>query len=227
MAGRPVNAKHPHALGRGMTSQRSRQRLVSRLREKGIDDETVLAAISQVERHRFVDEALASRAYDDTALPIGYGQTISQPFVVARMTALLLADGPLDSVLEVGTGSGYQTAVLALLVDRVYSIERQRFLAQQARDRLRRLGYTNVWLKYGDGALGWPQYAPFDGIVVTAGAEGVPVALMEQLAVGGRLIIPVGTAGDQCLRVVRRTGDGYDTQDRDAVSFVPLLPDRD
>ncbi len=210
-----------------MTSQRSRQRLVARLREKGVDDETVLAAISQVERHRFVDEALASRAYDDTALPIGYGQTISQPFVVARMTALLLADGPVTNVLEVGTGSGYQTAVLALLADRVYTIERQRYLHQQARERLRQMGYTNIWLRHGDGGEGWPQYAPFEGIVVTAGTEIVPEALIAQLAVGGRLIIPVGASGDQYLRVVRRTEEGLVTEDRDAVSFVPLLPDLD
>ena len=210
-----------------MTSQRSRQRLVARLREKGVDDDAVLTAVSQVERHRFVDEALASRAYDDTALPIGYGQTISQPFVVARMTALLLADGPVTNVLEVGTGSGYQTAVLALLADRVYTIERQGYLHQQARERLRQLGYTNVWLRHGDGGEGWPQYAPFEGIVVTAGTEIVPEALTTQLAVGGRLIIPVGASGDQYLRVVRRTSEGLVTEDRDAVSFVPLLPDLD
>lgn len=218
--------KHPHALGRGMTSQRSRDRLVARLREKGIEDETVLTAIGKVERHRFVDEALASRAYDDTALPIGYGQTISQPFVVARMSELLLQDGPLDNVLEVGTGSGYQTAVLALLVNRVYSVERQRYLHEQTRERLRALGFSRTWLRYSDGAEGWPQYAPFAGILVTAGTKTVPPLLLQQLAVGGRMVIPVGRAGHQVLQLVRRTGGGFESDDRDVVSFVPLLPDR-
>lgn len=218
--------KHPHALGRGMTSQRSRDRLVARLREKGITNEAVLRAIGRVERHRFVDEALASRAYDDTALPIGYGQTISQPFVVARMTELLLRDGPLDNVLEIGTGSGYQTAVLSLLMDRVYSVERQLYLHEQARERLRTLRHTNVWLRYSDGAEGWSQYAPFTGILVTAGADIVPPLLLEQLAVGGRMVIPVGRAGRQMLRLVRRSSNGYNSDDMEAVSFVPLLPNR-
>ena len=209
-----------------MTSQRSRDRLVARLRDKGISNAAVLQAIGKVERHRFVDEAMASRAYDDTALPIGYAQTISQPFVVARMTELLLAEGPLDSVLEVGTGSGYQTAVLALLAERVYSVERHRHLYEQARERLRAIGCSNVWLRHADGAQGWPQYAPFTGILVTAGAESVPPALLEQLATGGRMVIPIGAAGGQRLRRVLRTSNGYETEELDAVSFVPLLPDR-
>ena len=209
-----------------MTSQRSRDRLVARLRDKGIANEAVLQAIGKVERHRFVDEAMASRAYDDTALPIGYAQTISQPFVVARMTELLLAEGPLESVLEVGTGSGYQTAVLALLAERVYSVERHRQLYELARERLRAIGCSNVWLRHADGAQGWPQYAPFTGILVTAGADAVPQSLLEQLAAGGRMVIPVGAGGHQRLRRVRRTSNGYETEELDAVSFVPLLPDR-
>lgn len=210
-----------------MTSQRSRERLVARLRDAGIGDERVLQAISKVPRHQFVDEALTSRAYDDTALPIGHGQTISQPFVVARMTELLLRDGVPDKVLEVGTGSGYQTAVLAELVTQVYTVERIRALHDLARQRLRTQGYYRVRARYSDGIMGLPSAAPFDGILVTAGAASVPRALLEQLEPKGRMVLPVENAGGpQVLRLVRRVGDMYEAEDFDPVSFVPLVADK-
>ena len=206
-----------------MASQRSRERLVQTLREEGIHNPRMLAAISKLARHRFIDEALASRAYDNKALPIGYGQTISQPYVVARMTELILDDKPLRTVLEVGTGCGYQTAILAEVAEWVYSIERILPLHQQARERLPELGYNRVRLRHGDGYQGWPEQAPFDAILVTAASLSVPDALLQQLAVGGRMVIPVGSPGLQILKLIRRSDAGYEEQELDAVSFVPLI----
>ncbi len=214
--------------GIGMTSQRTRDRLVARLREKGIRNEDVLAAIARVPRHIFVDEALAHRAYEDTALPIGYGQTISQPFVVALMTQALLA-APRSRVLEVGTGSGYQTAVLASLrpqVRRVFSVERLRDLSQRAEQRLHAMGSRSVRFRYGDGYEGWPEEAPFDGILVTAAPERVPQALLDQLSIGGRMVVPVGGGGVQELQVYDRTEAGYRVDTVEYVRFVPLLKGR-
>jgi len=212
------------ARGIGMTSARTRDRLVARLKEQGIKDGRVLSLIRSTPRHLFVDEALASRAYEDTALPIGLGQTISQPYVVARMTEALIAAGPLEKVLEVGTGCGYQTAVLASLVKRVYTVERIAALSQRAREILSQLSIRNVFFRHSDGGWGWPQHAPYDGIIVTAAPEEVPPPLLEQLAVGGRMVIPVGPGGDQqLLRITRRNDDQYDRDMLDRVSFVPLL----
>ncbi|MEJ2380760.1 MAG: protein-L-isoaspartate(D-aspartate) O-methyltransferase [Gammaproteobacteria bacterium] len=209
--------------GIGMTSQRTRERLVNRLREKGIVDSRVLDIILQTPRHLFVDEALASRAYEDTALPIGYGQTISQPYVVARMTELLLAGGVPRRVLEVGTGCGYQTTVLAQLVTDVFTVERIEALQQQARQRFRRLGLRNVRSRHTDGQWGWSQHAPFDGMLVTAAPEAVPEELLGQLNVGGRMVIPVGTARCQHLSVITRMESEYIQDLYEPVSFVPLL----
>lgn len=208
--------------GIGMTSQRTRDRLVERLRNEGIRNPAVLAAIGSTPRHLFVDEALASRAYEDTALPIGLGQTISQPYIVARMTELLLEVEP-SKVLEVGTGSGYQAAILAKLVDKVYSTERLEALASQARQRFRKLAYRNIRVQHSDGSWGWPQFAPFDAIIVTAGGEDIPRALLEQLAVGGRLVMPLGNRTQQTLVSVTRTPTVYERVDFEPVVFVPLL----
>jgi len=208
--------------GIGMTSQRTRDRLVARLREEGIRDNHVLEVIASTPRHLFIDEALASRAYEDTALPIGHGQTISQPYIVARMTELLLEVNP-KVVLEVGTGSGYQAAILAGLVDKVYSTERIEALATQARQRFRRLGYRNVRIQHSDGSWGWPQFGPFDAIIVTAGAADIPEALLEQLKVGGRLVMPLGGRDQQTLITVTRTKSVYEREDFEPVVFVPLL----
>lgn len=208
--------------GIGMTSQRTRERLVSRLSEAGIDDERVLNSIRRVPRHLFVEEALASRAYDDTALPIGYGQTISQPFVVARMTQVLLQGQKLNKVLEVGTGSAYQAAVLAHLVVHVFSIERLRVLHNRARRLMRELRLSNVRLRLGDGYEGWPGEAPFDGIILTAAPPSVPTTLSDQLIMGGRLVAPVGSGGDQSLIVCERTDQGLVCRDVSRVSFVPM-----
>lgn len=215
--------RHPHARGLGMAGSRSRDRLLQQLRGEGIRDERVLAALGKVPRHRFIDEALTSRAYDNTALPIGFGQTISQPYVVARMTEQLLSEPGLRTVLEVGTGCGYQTAILAELVDQVYSVERLQPLHLQARTRLRELGYTRTWLLHGDGYLGWPEHAPYDGILVAAASPSVPEALLRQLKPGGRLVLPVGPPGRQILRRIVRTGEGFEATDLDPVSFVPLV----
>jgi protein-L-isoaspartate(D-aspartate) O-methyltransferase len=215
-----VNLTHR---GIGMTSQRTRERLVQRLRDEGIRDERVLAAIRDTPRHIFVDEALASRAYEDTALPIGFAQTISQPYIVARMTEALLEAGPLNDVLEVGTGSGYQTAILARLVRRVYTVERIEALLNQARDRFRELGLRTIRLKHADGTLGMPEYAPFDGILVTAAPETVPDALVAQLKVGGRMVLPVGGREGQSLVRVTRTERGVERRVLERVVFVPLL----
>jgi protein-L-isoaspartate(D-aspartate) O-methyltransferase len=208
--------------GIGMTSQRTRDRLVQRLRSEGIVNAAVLEAIRATPRHLFVDEALASRAYEDTALPIGSGQTISQPYIVARMTELLLEVEP-RKVLEVGTGSGYQAAILSSLVDKVYSTERIDTLASQARQRFRKLGYRNVRVQHSDGTWGWPQFEPFDAIIVTAGGEEIPNSLLEQLAVGGRLVMPLGGRTQQTLVSVTRTPTVYERVDLDPVIFVPLV----
>ena len=215
--------RHPHARGLGMAGSRSRDRLIQQLQAEGICDARVLAAISKVPRHRFIDEALTSRAYDNTALPIGFGQTISQPYVVARMTEQLVAGPTLRTVLEIGTGCGYQTAILAELVDQVYSVERLQALHRQARVRLQELGYSNTWLLYGDGYKGWPEHAPYDGILVAAASLSVPEILLRQLKPGGRMILPVGPPGRQVLRRVVRTEDGFESTNLDAVSFVPLV----
>tara|TARA_B100000953_G_scaffold38551_1_gene29971 strand:+ start:69926 stop:70588 length:663 start_codon:yes stop_codon:yes gene_type:complete len=209
--------------GIGMTSQRTRNRLVKRLRDNGIKDETVLDVIAQTPRHLFVDEALSHRAYEDTALPIGNGQTISQPYIVARMTETLLAAGPLEKVLEIGTGSGYQTAVLSPLVKKVYSVERIEPLQKRAAQRLRELGYRNLSLKLSDGSWGWPEYGPFDGIIAAAAPEQVPDSLLQQLADGGRLIMPVGGA-EQKLVLITRHGEHFSRKTLESVKFVPFLP---
>ncbi|OGT90709.1 MAG: protein-L-isoaspartate O-methyltransferase [Gammaproteobacteria bacterium RIFOXYA12_FULL_61_12] len=209
--------------GIGMTSQRTRDRLIARLKEEGIKSIAVLNAMRATPRHLFVDEALASRAYEDTALPIGHGQTISQPYIVARMTEALLEGGLLQRVLEVGTGSGYQTAVLARLVSEVFSVERIKALLLQAQGRFRDLGLRNIRAKYSDGTMGMPESAPFDGIMVTAAPEGIPLALVRQLAVGGRMVLPVGDRDMQVLVRVTRTEDGYEKEMLERVVFVPLL----
>ena len=209
--------------GIGMTSQRTRERLIRRLNKEGIRNRRVLESMRNTPRHLFVDEALASRAYEDTALPIGQGQTISQPYIVARMTEALLAAGPLENVLEVGTGSGYQTAVLAPLVRRVYTTERIKVLLDQARRRLQALKIRNVITKHADGTTGLPEYAPFDGILVAAAPEGIPLALVEQLRPGGRMVLPIGNRDEQALVRVVRTNEGYVHEMLERVSFVPLV----
>jgi protein-L-isoaspartate(D-aspartate) O-methyltransferase len=209
--------------GIGMTSARTRDRLVQRLREQGIANLAVLDRIRNVPRHIFVDEALGSRAYEDTALPIGYGQTISQPYIVARMTEALLEAGATDNVLEVGTGCGYQTAVLAPLVARLYTIERIEPLLVRARERLKELGIRNVRFRHGDGTLGWKAHAPFDGILVAAAPLTVPEALVKQLRVGGRLLVPIGPEGEQELLRFTRREQGVQRESIGAVAFVPLL----
>ena len=206
-----------------MTSRRTRDRLIARLRDMGIDDERVLQAIKKVPRHLFIEEALASRAYEDTALPIGYGQTISQPYVVALMTQALFAERQLAKILEVGSGSGYQTAILATLAAQVYSVERIGALLQTARRRLVTLGYRNVSCKLSDGNQGWPEHAPYDGILVTAAPAEVPETLVTQLAVGGRMVIPVGGVDIQELWLIRNTGTGTSRTHLEDVNFVPLV----
>jgi protein-L-isoaspartate(D-aspartate) O-methyltransferase len=209
--------------GIGMTSARTRDRLVQRLREQGIANFAVLDRIRNVPRHIFVDEALGSRAYEDTALPIGYGQTISQPYIVARMTEALLEAGGAENILEVGTGCGYQTAVLAPLVARLYTIERIEPLLARARERLKELGIRNVRFRHGDGTLGWKAHAPFDGILVAAAPLTVPEALVKQLRVGGRLLVPIGPEGEQELVRFTRREQGVQRESIGAVAFVPLL----
>jgi len=214
---------NPLHRGIGMTSERTRERLIRHLRGEGIRDTSVLNALRATPRHIFVDEALASRAYENTALPIGHAQTISQPYIVARMTESLMAGGPLDTVLEIGTGSGYQTAVLARLVHRVYTVERIAGLQKQARLRFRELGLRNIRMHYSDGSLGLPEYAPYDGILVTAAPEGIPRILVDQLKPGGRMVLPIGRGSEQVLVRVTRTGSGYDKELLERVVFVPLL----
>lgn len=234
--------------GIGMTSARTRERLVGRLRESGIRDERVLEAMRTVPRHLFVDEALAHRAYEDTALPIGQGQTISQPYIVARMTELLLADMPAGSVpgepgsaaasvpgdrartpparrrvLEIGTGSGYQTAVLCAVTDEVYSVERIEPLLRSARRGLQQLNFRNFRLRHADGQLGWQEYALYDAILITAAAAEIPSALFDQLVPGGRIVAPVGQADRQELVVVQRNAGGEVREIIELVNFVPLL----
>jgi protein-L-isoaspartate(D-aspartate) O-methyltransferase len=209
--------------GIGMTSARTRDRLVQRLREQGIANAAVLERIRNVPRHIFVDEALGSRAYEDTALPIGFGQTISQPYIVARMTEALLEAGAADNVLEVGTGCGYQTAVLAPLVKRVSTIERIEPLLSRARERLKELGIRNVRFRHGVGALGWKGYAPFDGILVAAAPLAVPDTMLKQLKVGGRLIVPIGPEGQQQLVRFTRREQRTERENLGGVAFVPLL----
>ena len=212
-----------HHRGIGMTSQRTRERLIQRLYEEGLSNAHVLETIRRTPRHLFVDEALAHRAYEDTALPIGNNQTISQPYMVARMSELLLAAGPLDKVLEIGTGSGYQTAILAQLVERVFTVERIQSLQDKAKERLAQLNLRNVVFRWGDGWEGWNALGPYNGIIVTAAAAEVPQALLEQLALGGRLVIPVGAGAVQELLLIVREEDGFSRQVLDAVRFVPLL----
>ena len=212
----------PRTSGVGMTSQRTRQRMIERLRSLGIRDETVLAVMNEIPRHIFVDEALASRAYEDIALPLGFGQTISSPYTVARMTELARAGGALNKVLEIGTGCGYQTAVLARVAREVHSIERLAQLIGKARRHLREVRALNTRLRYGDGMQGLPQAAPFDAIVIAAAATHLPETLLAQLAVGGRMVLPIGNGEEQRLCVVERTAQGYNERRMDAVKFVPL-----
>jgi len=209
--------------GIGMTSQGTRNRLVQRLRSNGIHDEKVLQAIATTPRHEFVDEALSSRAYEDTALPIGLSQTISQPWVVAKMTEAILDGGTPRKVLEVGTGSGYQAAILASLVPEVFTVERIEELLKLARRRFHKLGLHNIYSRYADGHLGWPSQAPFDGIIVTAAATGIPSELILQLRIGGVLVAPVEKGGMQRLLAIRRTEEGFDEEDLGGVIFVPML----
>lgn len=216
--------------GIGMTSARTRERLVRRLAAGGIHDATVLERIRMVPRHLFIDEALASRAYEDSALPIGQGQTISQPYIVALMTQALLEgadEGRLEKVLEVGTGCGYQTAVLAPLARQLFTIERIASLQRAARERLTSLGFGNIRFRHGDGCEGWPGQAPFSAILVAAAPAEVPRALLEQLAPGGCLIIPVGPPGQQELLRLTRTAEGIERECLERVSFVPLLGGKD
>lgn len=220
-------AQQRATVGSGMTSLRTRERLAQRLLSAGIQDDVVVETLRQLPRHLFVEEALASRAYEDSSLPIGWGQTISQPYTVARMTQALLELGSVRTVLEIGTGSGYQTAVLASLVRRVYSVERIASLQSMAEQRLRVLKLRNVRLRHGDGCAGWPEYAPFDGILITAAANGIPRRLAEQLAPGGCMVLPIDSGDGQVLvrlvrhRAGRRPGFRHELLER--ANFVPLL----
>jgi len=209
--------------GIGMTSQRTRERLVKRLEEQGIKNAMVLDAIRQTPRHIFVDEALASRAYEDSSLPIGYSQTISQPFIVARMTEALVETGPLEKVLEVGTGSGYQSAVLARFANTLYTVERIEPLLTQARRRFMELRIRNIRSHHSDGNWGWPEHEPYDGIIVTAAPVEIPQSLLKQLQLGGRLVMPVGQSGEQNLLLITRTETGFEKEVLNQVSFVPML----
>ena len=214
-----MNVRHS---GIGMTSQRTRGRLIERLRAQGIQDEVVLAAMNTVPRHIFIDEALSSRAYDDVSLPLGFGQTISQPYIVARMIEIMRDCSSLKRVLEIGTGCGYQAAVLAQVTKEVYSVERVQPLYERAVNYLKELQVSNVTLRYADGNMGLPEMAPFDGIIMAAAATHVPQALLEQLAVGGRMVLPLG-AQEQYLCLIERDVQGYRETRLDAARFVPLL----
>ena len=209
--------------GIGMTSQRTRDRMINRLKKQGIANVELLNIMRELPRHLFMDEAMATRAYEDTALPIGHGQTISQPYIVARMTEVLLAGIHKKKVLEIGTGSGYQTAVLSRLVERVFSVERIEPLQNKARERFYQLKLNNIRLKYSDGTWGWDGNGLYDGIIVTCAPEKVPGALLKQLSPGGRLVIPIGGSDNQSLRVIDRNGTTFDETVLDDVSFVPLL----
>jgi len=208
--------------GIGMTSQRTRARMIERLREQGIKDEAVLAAMFEVPRHLFVDEALASRAYDDVSLPINFNQTISRPYIVARMIEILCAAGPLNRVLEIGTGCGYQAAVLAQVAKEVYTVERVQPLYERAKRQLRDLKLRNVSVRYADGSAGLPEVAPFDGIIMAAAAPTLPAVLREQLMVGGRMALPVGMQ-EQWLYLLERDASGFRETKLESVKFVPLL----
>ena len=213
-------------IGRGMTSQRSRDRLIDILQQQGIENKKVLETMAIMPRHLFIDEALSFRAYDNLSLPIGYGQTISQPYMVARMTELLLTGQNVKRVLEVGTGPGYQTAILSRVIPTVFSVERIKPLLDNARSKFRQLKLNNILTQHSDGGWGWLQKAPFDAIIVTAAPEELPEALIEQLVEGGQLIIPVGKKGEQELFIVKRTGSGFSKKSLEKVSFVPLLKGR-
>lgn len=225
-----IAGNHPHSRGLGLASPTSRAKMVDELRRNGVSDERVLAAMQKIPRHEFVEEAWKGEAYRNRPLPIGSAQTISQPVVVGLMSQALIqpaADGsPRRRVLEIGTGSGYQTAVLAELIERVYSVERIKVLSESARRRLGVLGYRNIHFGYTDGTQGWDAHGPYDAIIVTAAASEVPRALLEQLAPGGRLVIPVGPPNHQMLRAVDRSGARYQAADLATVSFVPLLEGR-
>ena len=210
--------------GIGMTSQRTRMRMVERLRGQGIRDEVVLSVLGEVPRHLFVDEALASRAYEDISLPLGFGQTISSPYTVARMTELVRGGGAIDRVLEIGTGCGYQAAVLSRIAKEVYSIERLAPLLAKARKHFRELKVPNVRLRHADGNAGMPEVAPFDAIVMSAAATHVPRGLLDQLMVGGRMILPMSKGGEQRLYMIERSAHGFVEKKMDVVKFVPLLP---
>jgi len=212
--------------GIGMTSQRTRDRLIAQLQDLGIKDQRVLAVMRKVPRHLFVAEALASRAYENTALPIGQGQTISQPYMVARMTELLIEGGVPENVLEVGTGSGYQSSILASLVPRVFSVERIRPLQERAKQILTDVGFRNISFKHSDGGWGWKACGPYQGILAAAAPAEIPQNLLEQLEVGARLIIPIGEEGKQMLQRVTRTESAYEVEVIEPVSFVPFLKGR-
>ncbi len=217
-----MTIKKPDLNGVGMTSQRTRNRLVSRLRQQGIQDERVLDLINSTPRHLFIDEALAHRAYEDNALPIGFNQTISQPYIVARMTESLFDGGRLERVLEIGTGSGYQTAILAQLANKVYTVERIAGLLDKAKERLKLLGTRNTRFKYDDGNIGWQEQGPFQGIIVTASPRHVPDELLSQLAAGGRMIIPVGHRQQQ-LKLITNTQESFQTEILEDVKLVPVM----
>ncbi|WP_036248777.1 protein-L-isoaspartate(D-aspartate) O-methyltransferase [Methylobacter sp. BBA5.1] len=213
--------------GIGMTSRRTRERMINRLAQQGISNNKILDAMRDTPRHIFMDEALASRAYEDVALPIGYNQTISQPYIVAKMTELLLEFGRLAKVLEIGTGCGYQTAILAQLADHVYTMERIWPLQKKAKNHLWDLKLKNVSYQHNDGILGWPEQAPFDGILVSAAPSEIPETLLRQMALGGIMIIPVGKSGNQTLQRVVRTQGGFEVEELEPVSFVPFLSGRE
>ena len=217
-----------HSLqGIGMTSRRTRERMIKRLSEQGITNNKILDVMRDTPRHIFMDEALSSRAYEDTALPIGYNQTISQPYIVARMTELLLEFGRLKKVLEIGTGCGYQTAVLSQLVDHVYSVERILPLQKKAKAHLLDLKIKNVSYLHSDGGWGWPDYAPYDGILVSAAPSEIPEMLLDQMAIGAVMVIPIGKIGNQELQRVTSTESGYEVEQLEPVSFVPFLSGKD
>lgn len=210
--------------GIGMTSQRTRSRLIDRLRDKGIVENSVLSVMEKLPRHIFIDEALSHRAYEDSSLPIGMGQTISQPYIVARMTELLIMSGDMNKVLEIGTGCGYQTAVLSGVAKQVYTIERIQALQKQAVERFKLLELNNISYRYGDGYLGWPEKATFDAIIVTAAPDQIPQPLIDQLAIGGRMVIPVTMpGGNQQLHLVEKSEEGLSSMQVEEVKFVPLL----
>ena len=211
--------------GVGMTSQRTRERLIQRLIDQGISSQPVLDVMRMTPRHLFLDQALSHKAYEDTALPIGYSQTLSQPYIVARMTEILLSAGPLNKVLEIGTGSGYQTTILSQLVRQVCTVERIEPLLKKAQERFRKLGLQNISAKLSDGSFGWDEHAPYDGIIATAAPQAVPEELLRQMAPDGILVIPVGNGQAQDLRLLRRVGesDEFNEEIVEKVKFVPLL----